>query len=71
MPSAVGGPDQPLALIRYAFSSDLVTAGDVVYVAPGRTETVNNTDGSSPISRRHGRWARGRNSHPTITFSTT
>ncbi|MDP3909659.1 MAG: hypothetical protein Q8Q14_04655, partial [Gemmatimonadales bacterium] len=44
---AVGGgrtPDQPLATIAYAFSSDLVVAGDVVYVAPGHTETVNNTD---------------------------
>lgn len=71
---AVGGgrtPDQPLALIRYAFSSDLVTAGDVVYVAPGHTETVNNTDrivadiaGVTVVGLGVG------NNRPTITFST-
>ena len=33
-------PDAPLATIAYAFSSDLVAAGDVVYVMPGHTETI-------------------------------
>lgn len=33
-------PDRPLASVAYAFSSDLVGAGDVVYVMPGHTETI-------------------------------
>lgn len=33
-------PDTPFATIAYAFSSDRVAAGDVVYVMPGHTETV-------------------------------
>lgn len=33
-------PDRPLATVAYAFSSDLVGAGDVVYVMPGHTETI-------------------------------
>lgn len=33
-------PDAPLASIAYAFSSDLVESGDVVYVMPGHAESV-------------------------------
>jgi hypothetical protein len=35
-------PDAPLASLSYAYSSDLVTSGDVVYVMPGHTETVGS-----------------------------
>lgn len=41
--NAVGyglNPDAPLASVAYAFSSDLVAAGDVVYVLPGHAETI-------------------------------
>jgi hypothetical protein len=34
-------PDKPFATLAYAFSSDLVDSGDVVYVMPGHAETVN------------------------------
>lgn len=34
-------PDAPFATLAYAFSSDSVDSGDVVYVMPGHTETVN------------------------------
>lgn len=34
-------PDSPFATLAYAFSSDSVDSGDVVYVMPGHTETVN------------------------------
>lgn len=34
-------PDSPFATLAYAFSSDSVTSGDVVYVMPGHAETVN------------------------------
>ena len=64
-------PDAPLASIAYAFSSDLVAAGDVIYVLPGHAETVNNTDritcdiaGVKVIGLGWG------NRRPTITFST-
>src|SRR3990167_380197 len=33
-------PDSPFSTLAYAFSSDLVAAGDVVYVAPGSNETL-------------------------------
>lgn len=33
-------PDMPLATLAYAFSSDLVTSGDVVYLMPGHAETI-------------------------------
>ena len=33
-------PDAPLATIAYAFSSDLVTEGDVVYALPTHRETI-------------------------------
>jgi hypothetical protein len=34
-------PHSPFATLAYAFSSDLVGSGDVVYVMPGHAETVN------------------------------
>lgn len=34
-------PDTPFATLAYAFSSDRVTSGDVVYVMPGHAETVD------------------------------
>lgn len=34
-------PDAAFATLAYAFSSDTVTSGDVVYVMPGHAETVN------------------------------
>lgn len=34
-------PDSPFSTLAYAFSSDLVGSGDVVYVMPGHTETVD------------------------------
>lgn len=33
-------PDIPFATLGYAFSSDLVAAGDVVYVMPGHSQTL-------------------------------
>lgn len=33
-------PDSPFATLAYAFSSDLVASGDVVYVLPGHAETI-------------------------------
>lgn len=33
-------PDKPFSSVAYAFSSDVVTAGDTVYVMPGHTETI-------------------------------
>jgi hypothetical protein len=41
--SASGGrrPDAPFATLAYAFSSDAVTSGDVVYVMPSHAETIN------------------------------
>ena len=41
--SASGGrrPDTPFATLAYAFSSDAVSSGDVVYVMPGHAETIN------------------------------
>lgn len=34
-------PNSPFATLAYAFSSDRVTAGDVVYVMPGHAETID------------------------------
>jgi len=34
-------PDKPFATLAYAFSSDRVTSGDVVYVMPGHAETLD------------------------------
>lgn len=34
-------PDAPFASLAFAFSSDSVTSGDVVYVMPGHAETVD------------------------------
>jgi hypothetical protein len=38
-------PDKPFATLAYAFSSDLVAAGDVVYVMPGHTESIATAGG--------------------------
>src|SRR3990167_1129294 len=41
--NAVGAgrsPDKPWSTLAYAFSSDVLTAGDVVYVMPGHTEAI-------------------------------
>ncbi len=35
-------PDKPFATLGYAFSSDLVTAGDIVYCMPGHAETIGS-----------------------------
>lgn len=34
-------PDAPFDTLSYAFSSDSVTSGDVVYLMPGHTETIS------------------------------
>lgn len=37
-----GNPDKPFLTLSYAFSSDLMGAGDVLYVMPGHGETIGN-----------------------------
>jgi hypothetical protein len=34
-------PDRPFATVAYAYSSDVLTSGDTVYVMPGHTETID------------------------------
>lgn len=38
-------PDSPFATLAYAFSSDLVSAGDVVFVMPSHAETISTAGG--------------------------
>lgn len=38
-------PDAPLASVAYAFSSDLVVAGDVIYCLPTHAETIGGAAG--------------------------
>lgn len=64
-------PDTPFATLAYAFSSDRVTSGDVVYVMPGHAETV---DAAGDITMdiagvRVVGLGRG-SSRPTFTWST-
>jgi hypothetical protein len=35
-------PDSPFATLGYAYSSDVLSSGDVVYVMPGHTETIGS-----------------------------
>lgn len=35
-------PDSPFATLSYAYSSDVLSSGDVVYVMPGHTETIGS-----------------------------
>lgn len=64
-------PDAPFATLAYAFSSDLVDSGDVVYVMPGHAETVNaagditmDIAGVTVIGLGRG------SSRPTFTYAT-
>jgi len=64
-------PDAPFSTLAYAFSSDLVGSGDVVYVMPGHTETI---DAAGDITMdiagvRVVGLGRG-SSRPTFTFAT-
>lgn len=64
-------PDSPLASIAYAFSSDLLAAGDVVYVLPGHTESVIAAAGIvCDIAGVTVVGLGNRTNRPTITFTT-
>jgi hypothetical protein len=64
-------PDSPFATLAYAFSSDAVSSGDVVYVMPGHAETLDaagditmDIAGVSVVGLGKG------TSRPTFTFAT-
>lgn len=64
-------PHRPFSTLAYAFSSDLVGSGDVVYVMPGHAETVDaagditmDIAGVTVVGLGEG------SSRPTFTFST-
>lgn len=65
-------PDKPFSTLAYAFSSDLVDSGDVVYILPGHTETVDaagditmDIAGVTVVGLGRG------SSRPTFTFATS
>lgn len=65
-------PDKPFATLAYAFSSDRVSSGDVVYVMPGHAETVDaagditmDIAGVSVVGLGRGA------ARPTFTFATS
>jgi len=64
-------PDTPFLSLAYAFSSDLLGAGDVVYLMPGHTESVSAAAGidADIAGVKVIGLGFGRN-RPTITFDT-
>src|SRR3990167_2830606 len=62
-------PDAPFATLGYAYSSDLLGSGDVVYVMPGHTETVTATSLVPDIAGVKVIGLGRGSSRPTLTFS--
>lgn len=64
-------PDTPFLTLAYAFSSDLVASGDVVYVMPGHAESVIAAAGiDMDIAGVKVIGLGWGNNRPTITFTT-
>lgn len=64
-------PDTPFLTLAYAFSSDLMSAGDVVYLMPGHTESVIAAAGiDMDIAGVKVIGLGWGNNRPTITFTT-
>lgn len=65
-------PDAPLASVAYAFSSDLVVSGDVVYVLPGHAETISAAGSiTADIAGVQVIGLGVGNARPTFTWSAT
>lgn len=64
-------PDSPFATLSYAFSSDSVDSGDVVYLMPGHAETINAAaDIAMDIAGVRVVGLGKGSSRPTFTWST-
>ncbi len=67
-----GSPDQPVATIDYAIGLCTANAGDVIYVAPGHTETIAAAGGIAADVAGISIIGQGRGSkRPLISFSAT
>lgn len=65
-------PDSPFATLSFAFSSDAVSAGDVVYLMPGHAETIAAAGGIAMDIAGVRVVGLGRGaSRPTFTWSAT